>query len=146
MCGRVSSGPSRAGRNPLVRHPAVTTGPGDAAGAIRAPPRLTGPTPDRVMPKASDNPSLSLFDAPPASAPPPAKTPQDPTPAPPAKGPQTAAPAVGAPPAAAQVERDVYTVTRLNREVRMLLEHRIPLVWLEGELSNFSAPASGHWY
>ena len=44
------------------------------------------------------------------------------------------------------MERDVYTVTRLNREVRILLEQRIPLVWIEGELSNFSAPASGHWY
>jgi exodeoxyribonuclease VII large subunit len=52
----------------------------------------------------------------------------------------------GAPAAAAQVERDVYTVARLNREVRILLEQRIPLVWIEGELSNFSAPSSGHWY
>jgi exodeoxyribonuclease VII large subunit len=43
-------------------------------------------------------------------------------------------------------ERNVYTVSRLNREVRQLLERGMPLVWLEGELSNFSAPASGHWY
>ena len=42
--------------------------------------------------------------------------------------------------------RNLYTVTRLNREVRQLLERGLPLVWLEGELSNFSAPASGHWY
>ena len=51
-----------------------------------------------------------------------------------------------APPAAASAERSVYTVSRLNREVRLLLEHGMPMVWLEGELSNFSAPASGHWY
>jgi exodeoxyribonuclease VII large subunit len=51
-----------------------------------------------------------------------------------------------APPAATPSERNVYTVSRLNREVRLLLEHGMPLVWLEGELSNFSAPASGHWY
>jgi len=43
-------------------------------------------------------------------------------------------------------ERDVYTVGRLNREVRLLLESGLPPVWVEGEISNFSAPASGHWY
>ncbi|MEP7246615.1 MAG: exodeoxyribonuclease VII large subunit [Gammaproteobacteria bacterium] len=48
--------------------------------------------------------------------------------------------------AAAPPERAVYTVSRLNREVRLLLEHGMPVVWLEGELSNYSAPASGHWY
>jgi exodeoxyribonuclease VII large subunit len=42
--------------------------------------------------------------------------------------------------------RDVYTVSRLNKEVRLLLESGLPLLWLEGELSNFAAPASGHWY
>jgi exodeoxyribonuclease VII large subunit len=43
-------------------------------------------------------------------------------------------------------QRDVYTVSRLNKEVRLLLESGLPLLWLEGELSNFAAPASGHWY
>lgn len=43
-------------------------------------------------------------------------------------------------------ERDVYTVSRLNKEVRLLLESGLPLLWLEGEISNFAAPASGHWY
>ncbi|MDH4259337.1 MAG: exodeoxyribonuclease VII large subunit [Gammaproteobacteria bacterium] len=42
--------------------------------------------------------------------------------------------------------RDVYTVARLNREVRGLLESGLPSIWIEGELSNFSRPASGHWY
>lgn len=42
--------------------------------------------------------------------------------------------------------RDVFTVTRLNREARMLLESGLPALWIEGELSNFSRPASGHWY
>ena len=42
--------------------------------------------------------------------------------------------------------RDVYTVGRLNREVRQLLEHGMPMIWIEAELSNFSRPASGHWY
>ena len=30
--------------------------------------------------------------------------------------------------------------------MRLLLESGLPLLWLEGELSNFAAPASGHWY
>ena len=43
-------------------------------------------------------------------------------------------------------ERNLYTVTRLNREVRLLLERGLTVIWLEAELSNFSQPASGHWY
>ncbi|HTV80366.1 MAG TPA: exodeoxyribonuclease VII large subunit [Steroidobacteraceae bacterium] len=43
-------------------------------------------------------------------------------------------------------ERNVYTVARLNREVRMLLEQGLAVIWLEAELSNFTQPASGHWY
>ena len=42
--------------------------------------------------------------------------------------------------------RDVYTVSRLNREVRSVLERALSVIWVEGELSNFSQPASGHWY
>ncbi|MDH5572975.1 MAG: exodeoxyribonuclease VII large subunit [Gammaproteobacteria bacterium] len=42
--------------------------------------------------------------------------------------------------------RDIYTISRLNREVRTVLEGSFPLIWLEAEVSNFSCPASGHWY
>ncbi|MGH8252220.1 MAG: exodeoxyribonuclease VII large subunit, partial [Steroidobacteraceae bacterium] len=42
--------------------------------------------------------------------------------------------------------RDIYTVSRLNREARALLEAGLPSLWITGELSNFSRPASGHWY
>lgn len=42
--------------------------------------------------------------------------------------------------------RDIFTVSRLNREARMLLERGLGSVWLEGEISNLSRPASGHWY
>lgn len=42
--------------------------------------------------------------------------------------------------------RDIYTVSRLNREARTLLERGFGTVWLEAELSNFSRPGSGHWY
>ncbi len=42
--------------------------------------------------------------------------------------------------------RSVYTVSRLNQEVRVLLERGLGVVWVEGELSNFTQPTSGHWY
>jgi exodeoxyribonuclease VII large subunit len=42
--------------------------------------------------------------------------------------------------------RDVYSVSRLNREARSLLEGSFPLLWVEGEISNLSRPGSGHWY
>ncbi|MCZ6616781.1 MAG: exodeoxyribonuclease VII large subunit [Gammaproteobacteria bacterium] len=38
------------------------------------------------------------------------------------------------------------TVSALAREARLLIEQRFNLVWVEGELSNFRRPASGHWY
>src|SRR6202046_2041295 len=43
-------------------------------------------------------------------------------------------------------ERNVYSVSRLNREVRTLLERGLGVVWVEGELSNLATPSSGHWY
>jgi exodeoxyribonuclease VII large subunit len=46
----------------------------------------------------------------------------------------------------ADAGRNVFTVSRLNREVRLLLERGLGVVWVEGELSNFSQPSSGHWY
>ena len=39
-----------------------------------------------------------------------------------------------------------YTVSELNRLSRQTLESKFPLIWVEGEISNFSMPASGHWY
>lgn len=42
--------------------------------------------------------------------------------------------------------RDVYTVSRLNTEVKMVLEGSFPLLWVEGEISNLSQPSSGHLY
>src|SRR5215469_7243385 len=48
--------------------------------------------------------------------------------------------------AGTEPERNVYTVSRLNREVRILIERGLGVIWVEGELSNLSAPSSGHWY
>lgn len=41
---------------------------------------------------------------------------------------------------------DIYNVTRLNREVRAVLEGSFPPIWIQGEISNLASPASGHLY
>src|SRR5580700_4686886 len=46
----------------------------------------------------------------------------------------------------ARPDRDIYSVSRLNREVRVLLERGFGSLWLEAEISNFARPSSGHWY
>lgn len=40
----------------------------------------------------------------------------------------------------------IYTVTQLTEEIQVIIEERFDFVWVEGEISNFSAPASGHYY
>ena len=40
----------------------------------------------------------------------------------------------------------IWTVSALNFEVKTLLSQGIGSLWLEGEISNFACPASGHWY
>lgn len=42
--------------------------------------------------------------------------------------------------------RVVYSVSRLNREARFVLSECFGSLWVEGEISNLSAPASGHLY
>jgi exodeoxyribonuclease VII large subunit len=41
---------------------------------------------------------------------------------------------------------DVYTVSRLNLEVRSLIESSYPPIWVQGEVSNLARPRSGHIY
>jgi exodeoxyribonuclease VII large subunit len=41
---------------------------------------------------------------------------------------------------------EVLSVSALNRSVRDLLEHRFPLLWVGGEISNFVQARSGHLY
>jgi len=43
-------------------------------------------------------------------------------------------------------EREIFSPSVLVRRVRDLLERQFPLLWIEGEISNFSKPASGHMY
>lgn len=40
----------------------------------------------------------------------------------------------------------VYSVSQLNIEIRQLLEQGFGHISLVGEISNFAAPGSGHWY
>lgn len=43
-------------------------------------------------------------------------------------------------------QREIYSVARLNREVRYLLESGFSRIWVEGEISNLARPPSGHLY
>ncbi len=42
--------------------------------------------------------------------------------------------------------REVYTVSRLNREANLLLDEGLGRLWIEGELSSIARPSSGHLY
>ena len=44
------------------------------------------------------------------------------------------------------VPRRVLTPSALNRLVRELIEGALPMVWIEGEVCNFTRAGSGHWY
>ncbi len=45
-----------------------------------------------------------------------------------------------------EVERRPFTVSELTESVRKAIEARFASVWVEGEISNFKAHSSGHWY
>src|SRR5712671_7944057 len=45
-----------------------------------------------------------------------------------------------------ETERRPLTVSELTNAVRTALEARFTSVWVEGEISNFRAHSSGHWY
>ena len=45
-----------------------------------------------------------------------------------------------------ETERRPMTVSQLTNAVRTSLESRFASVWVEGEISNFKAHSSGHWY
>jgi exodeoxyribonuclease VII large subunit len=45
-----------------------------------------------------------------------------------------------------ETERRPLTVSELTNAVRTTLESRFASVWVEGEISNFKAHSSGHWY
>ncbi len=41
---------------------------------------------------------------------------------------------------------EVYTVSTFLKLCNKIIENQIPTCWLQGEISNLSCPASGHWY
>ncbi|MBK9165179.1 MAG: exodeoxyribonuclease VII large subunit [Acidobacteria bacterium] len=43
-------------------------------------------------------------------------------------------------------ERRPASVSELNSEIKAVLERSFATVWVEGEITNFHAAASGHWY
>ena len=45
-----------------------------------------------------------------------------------------------------ETERRPLTVSQLTNAIRISLESRFAAVWVEGEISNFKAHSSGHWY
>lgn len=45
-----------------------------------------------------------------------------------------------------QQQRQILSVSQLNRSAKDLLETYLPLLWVEGEISNLAKPSSGHWY
>jgi len=45
-----------------------------------------------------------------------------------------------------QLKVTVYSVGALSQEIRTLLEGHFDFVWVEGEISNFRIPSSGHHY
>ncbi|NCF18022.1 MAG: exodeoxyribonuclease VII large subunit [Haliea sp.] len=49
-------------------------------------------------------------------------------------------------PFASDTPPQTLTVSQLNRQARTLLESHFDFVWVEGEVSNFVVPGSGHWY
>ncbi len=47
---------------------------------------------------------------------------------------------------AAGKHKHIYTVSEITRDIKIILENSFAEVWLEGEVSNFKAAASGHFY
>lgn len=42
--------------------------------------------------------------------------------------------------------RHIYTVSELTQDIKLILENTFAEVWIEGEVSNFKAHTSGHFY
>lgn len=42
--------------------------------------------------------------------------------------------------------RYIYTVSKLTKEIKSLLEDTYPFIWVTGEISNYAVPGSGHSY
>lgn len=45
-----------------------------------------------------------------------------------------------------EITTAIYTVSQFNQTIRSFLEENIAPLWINGEISNFATPSSGHWY
>lgn len=45
-----------------------------------------------------------------------------------------------------KTESKILSVEELNRQIRQLIEGQLGMVWVQGEISNFKAHTSGHYY
>ncbi|MFA5044152.1 MAG: exodeoxyribonuclease VII large subunit [Kiritimatiellia bacterium] len=45
-----------------------------------------------------------------------------------------------------ELQPKIYRVSELTRLIKTVLEDEVGEIWVEGELSNFRQPTSGHWY
>lgn len=45
-----------------------------------------------------------------------------------------------------RVDKKILTVSQISQKIRTCLESQFPSLWIKGELSNFIAHSSGHWY
>ena len=43
-------------------------------------------------------------------------------------------------------EKTIYTISKLTKEIKSLLEETYPFIWVTGEISNYAVPGSGHSY
>jgi exodeoxyribonuclease VII large subunit len=50
------------------------------------------------------------------------------------------------PPEATRVEREIWTVSQVNRAVRNLLEGTLPALWVSGEVAGWKRARTGHCY
>lgn len=48
--------------------------------------------------------------------------------------------------AATPITDKIWKISELNQATKDLLDAQFGTLWLEGEISNFSCPSSGHWY
>jgi exodeoxyribonuclease VII large subunit len=49
-------------------------------------------------------------------------------------------------PSSRQGHKHIYTVSEITQVIKNLLEEKVGEIWLEGEISNFKAATSGHFY
>jgi len=46
----------------------------------------------------------------------------------------------------AKMKEKIYSVREVTRTIKELIEHEVGLLWVRGEISNFTAHSSGHFY